>query len=501
MTLPEFSVLLLAWDDADPSVAVFGGAALPPTLPLVYQLAAQQPVLAVYPHLPFGEHAASGTPNNTDEAAPDITPAARPAAATTDTEATEVANEANDAIAPEETKSALDTEVALPGVQLLPSPATESGKVPATAETAFSRIIGLEDLTPASSPAAAAESVAAATTAGATAKDPEKVAAAEAVAAPVAVSARSQWPAGTVLSQRWLAPAAPYLGAGSVETFPLPPPAPPRPSATSPETQEAVSLIQKPQAIAEEVAVAEAAIEPASDVPQAASVSSVALRRKEHPLAGDLNFDPDPELPAMLQLPAFDEPIEEVGTAEAYDISAPEDDITLDTSVTPVAERVVTVFPTVAARPATPPVATPAMEIATPIVLMPRMDGLNFRMIQYARQAAQLVRGRSDIAIIYAPNWPAWLAALELRDSTRKPLVLYVANLAADFAAPAERGWLLEIERMTLRRATLILVPDQATEKQLRKHYADTIGAGRVAVAANEATVQQHLTELALASI
>ena len=41
MTLPEFSVLLLAWDDADPSVAVLGGAALPPTLPLVYQLAAQ----------------------------------------------------------------------------------------------------------------------------------------------------------------------------------------------------------------------------------------------------------------------------------------------------------------------------------------------------------------------------------------------------------------------------------------------------------------------------
>ncbi|MFC7668094.1 hypothetical protein ACFQT0_12395 [Hymenobacter humi] len=52
MTLSDFSVLLLAWDDADPSVAVLGGTALPPTLPLVYQAAAQQPVVALYPNLP-----------------------------------------------------------------------------------------------------------------------------------------------------------------------------------------------------------------------------------------------------------------------------------------------------------------------------------------------------------------------------------------------------------------------------------------------------------------
>jgi hypothetical protein len=48
----DFSVLLLAWDDADPGVAVLDGSTLPPTLPLVYQLAAQHPVLALYPHQP-----------------------------------------------------------------------------------------------------------------------------------------------------------------------------------------------------------------------------------------------------------------------------------------------------------------------------------------------------------------------------------------------------------------------------------------------------------------
>ena len=118
-------------------------------------------------------------------------------------------------------------------------------------------------------------------------------------------------------------------------------------------------------------------------------------------------------------------------------------------------------------------------------------------MIQYARRAAQLVRDRNDFRVIYAPNWPAWLAALEIRNSSRQPLVLYVASLAADFAAPAERGWLLEVERMTLRRATLILVPDEDLCRRLRAQYGATIGEIRVVAAADEPRVQQVLAEVA----
>lgn len=494
MTPPEFSVLLLAWDDADPSVAVLGGAALPPTLPLVYQLAAQQPVLAVYPHLPAGEESADNA-SAVVETAPITTPvAAAPQAPAIETVAAE---ETIDAVAPEEPKGALDTAVALPGVQLLPGPAATVGKASGVAEAAFSRIVGLADLTPASSPAlTAAEPVAALVI-------DETRTAEESMAAPVAVSARSQWPAGTVLSQRWLAPAAPYLGAGSGEGFPPPPPAPPHPAAARRETVSAVLPGENPQPVTTESAAVAAteedeeavAAEEETAAPQATEPTA-ALQPREQLLAGDLNFDPDPELPPMSLPLALDEPTEEVGAAEAYDISAPEDDITLDAPTVPVA----------AGRAAVPaataqPVATPRAEPAGPVALMPAMDGLNFRMIQYSRQAAQLVRGRSDFTIIYAPNWPAWLAALELRNSTGKPLVLYVASLAADFAAPAERGWLLEIERMTLRRATLILVPDPATEKQLRKHYADTIEGGRVVLAADEDAVQQHLSELALATL
>ena len=113
MNPTDFSVLLLAWDDADPTVAVLGGAALPPTLPLVYQLAARHPVLAVYPHLPAGE--AKSDPSS-------------PASAATAAPAWP---------APGIIPSPLDADANSPGVRLLPpaeptrpqaAPASEIGR-------------------------------------------------------------------------------------------------------------------------------------------------------------------------------------------------------------------------------------------------------------------------------------------------------------------------------------------------------------------------------------
>ena len=128
---------------------------------------------------------------------------------------------------------------------------------------------------------------------------------------------------------------------------------------------------------------------------------------------------------------------------------------------------------------------------------MPAPEGLNFRMIQYARQAAQLVRGRADFGAIYAPSWPAWLAALEIRNSSGRPLVLYATGLTVDRPNPAERGWQLELERMALRRARLILVPDEAVGRHLRARYGSTIGEVRVVPAADEQGISRALREAA----
>ncbi len=398
----EFSVLLLAWDDADPGVAVLGGAALPPTQELVYQLAAQQPVLAVYPHLP-------------------------PEAPATAKGSTQLPGRKPKKPAAPVSKA---PEAAEPGVRRLPSPAQSD---PTATPPQTSRMVGLHDLT------------------AARRAQPQTILGPPAAAplAPAAPPTRSQWPPASnpTPPQPWQAPAAPYAGASSAAVVPVP--------AATPASQPP----------------------PAPPTPTPPPRLATTLRPTVRPQAGDLRFDP--ELPTQLQRTAFDEPTEEIGAAEAHDLSAPEDDIVPDAPA---------VAPTVAMVPPAP---------IAPTVRLPALEGLNFRMIQYARRAAQLVRTRSDFRVIYAPNWPAWLAALEIRNSTGQPLVLYVAGLAADFAASAERGWLHEVERMTLRRATLILVPDEHVCLRLKAQYRATIGEVRVVAAADEQGVQRVLREVA----
>ncbi|MCC3154231.1 glycosyltransferase [Hymenobacter sp. BT770] len=448
MTPPEFSVLLLAWDDADPSVDVLGGKALPPTLPLVYQLAAQQPVLAVYPHLPAADERYD-EPINPQPKAPATTPVASPTKDSGDAAATDAADETED-----ET-DALSTDASGPGVRLLAGPAAGSQAASDLAVPALqSRIIGLEDLAAASYH-----------------PSPEIAAALEAVptSQPNARS-RSQWPTGVNAPQfhQRQEPVAPYVGSSTSaasQGLLVPNPV----AGASQSVREAADLAYR------------AALPPAAVTPPPSK-----LQPNIEPEAEDTNFDPDPELPTLLDGNAFTEAVEETGPFEAAALSAPEDDITLEAlEFSPVVE--------LSASPA----FEPEPEAAAPVPRTPAFDGLNFRMIQYARRSAQLVRGRSDFGVIYAPNWPAWLAALEIRNSTGQPLVLYVASLAIDFSSPGDRGWLLEVERMTLRRARIILVPTEDLRQQLQLQYGSTIGEVRVVAAADEDGVQDVLCEVA----
>ena len=422
MTLPDFSVLLLAWNDADPRVAVLGGAALPPTLPLVYRLAAQQPVLAVYPHLPA----------ETDE---DHQPPTAPG----------TAGASKKPIAP---RPAAPTEApAAPGVRPLPLPVP-----PKTSPSQRqSQIIGLDELLPVA-PALQPTALQAATP---------------------SAPARRQWPqeVRAAPAGQWQAPAAPYVGAAHNEMpWSAPGPVPPRATAGA-------AALPLAQATGGPVNTA------------APPVARAIFRHPlHHPLAGDLSFDPDPELPRVTRPAASGETGGEPGPAEAAALSAPEDDLTPEAPASPTASA----GPPTAAQAPKPREAVPP-----PAVLVPALDGLNFRMIQYARQAAQLVRGRADFRVIYAPSWPAWLAALEIRNSSGRPLVLYTARLAVDFNAAAECGWLLEIERMALRRARLILVPTAELRQRLCAQYGAAIGEVRVVPAADEAAVRDTLAEVA----
>ncbi|MET4106724.1 glycosyltransferase family 4 protein [Hymenobacter sp. UYP22] len=101
--------------------------------------------------------------------------------------------------------------------------------------------------------------------------------------------------------------------------------------------------------------------------------------------------------------------------------------------------------------------------------LAPTAD-LNFQVIQYARFATRQAL-QDTFSVIYASDWPTWLAGLEIRQQTGRPLVLHVHSLAQERATPADRGWALELERLALRRADLVLAASDELAHLLQMRY------------------------------
>lgn len=120
---------------------------------------------------------------------------------------------------------------------------------------------------------------------------------------------------------------------------------------------------------------------------------------------------------------------------------------------------------------------------------------LNFQVIQYARFATRRAL-LEDFAVIYAVDWPTWLAALEIRQQTGRPLVLHVHSLAQERATPADRGWALELERLVLRRADLVLAASEELAQRLRQRYQLAAGRLRVVAPTDTETVNDILHRL-----
>jgi hypothetical protein len=184
---------------------------------------------------------------------------------------------------------------------------------------------------------------------------------------------------------------------------------------------------------------------------------------------------PDYRVP-IATLPASPDavaPGAEPGAAEAAELSSPEPAAAPELVVVPPAD-----LPAVDATTVAPPETSAAAEPASPAPTPPADSAeptvspadLNFRIIQYARHAARLAHG-SAFELIFAADWHTWLAGVELRQLTRRPLVLQLTQLATDLASPAQRGWVEALERITLPHADRVLVPDEATAARLRQRY------------------------------
>jgi hypothetical protein len=157
--------------------------------------------------------------------------------------------------------------------------------------------------------------------------------------------------------------------------------------------------------------------------------------------------------------------------------------------------------------PTAPPLASPEFPTSAPVSIgagalrpvathYPAPD-LNFQIIQYARFAVPVAMAEQSYGAIYAPAWPTWLAAQELRQRTGRPLVLHLAMLAAPAGESAETatGWMAELQRQALHRADLVLTETPALAQRLLHELGLAAGSVRVVAAADTEAITQALHE------
>ena len=421
-----FSVLLLAWDEADPAPGALG-APLPPAAALQAALAAQLSLTAILPQQLAGDMAP-------------VVPASPPTAPTPAFDEAPLEPAASSAILsaltqePELTPADPNSPLSAPGTAAARQPdafsvsavAPEPGVTP---QPTVPVLIGLADFTLA-----------------------ELNAEAQRRGGPSSVASYAH--------SGWQVPAAPYLGSTAGEQ-------------RSASTSLAVADLETPKA--EQTAdfsalnelfsgakgavlaalLAAAGIARTLESADSYSAEAFGLPAADSPLptsettAFDLTADPGPAEAAALQAAAADPEPELARPAALAALRRP------------------------APMPAEVPVAPspPKAGVSAPAAVLALAASLSFRVIQYARFATQLTAGGTGFSAVLALAWPTWLAAVEIRQRTGRPLVLYVSELPSEQAPPATRGWLRELERQAFLRADVVLVPTPALAEQLGARF------------------------------
>ena len=454
MNNAPLSVLLLAWDDADPLPAAVGGA-LAAGAALRAALAAHVSLTAILPQQPPGGFAA---PKAADAA---------------------------------ETKPAADSAAAAPGGHMPaaePNPAATAATTaapaptaaPATAGPAFSAVATVR-------PGPAPALLALAQEAQAPAAGPDSPAPARPGAPLLLGLADYTLPSLEAQARHWgsllprirpagggRAPAPPYLGSSAVGLF----------SRLKPPKSAETDAFREPAALAPNPF--EAPTPGANPAPLLLSQSG----RPAADLADDSPFE-DSEPPNSASAPASDPPpaahrpeelsgAAEPGAAEAADLAQWADDLTpASPDADPSAEAAAhpeafTARSAALAALRPPPLSadvTEAPASAAARVAEADTAALAFRVIQYARFATQLLAGGTGFELILAAAWPCWLAATELRQRTGRPLVLLVEGLPSEQAPRRAQGWLRALEQQALRQADLVLVPSETMGAHLAARF------------------------------
>jgi hypothetical protein len=290
-------------------------------------------------------------------------------------------------------------------------------------------------------------------------------------------------------------PAAPYLGAGLPVAFETTPPQP-RPGPVEADDQLPALLAGAAGPLLADVSpVVAPGIPVSAPATTAPSIGSVESLPQTAALETDLPPREADEL-ELFELASDEEVAQEDATPTLEQGGWPEALASL--------RQPTELALAVAIKPTAPAAAVPTSESASaahpelrPAAGHYPAPDLNFQIIQYARFAVPVALADPTFDAIYAPAWPTWLAAQELRQRTGKPLVLHLAALAAlgNESADTATGWIAELQRQALRRADLVLAETPALAQRLQHELGLAAGTVRVIAAADTEAIAQALHE------
>lgn len=92
------------------------------------------------------------------------------------------------------------------------------------------------------------------------------------------------------------------------------------------------------------------------------------------------------------------------------------------------------------------------------------------KVIYYSKYVL-ILAAHKEFDVIYAHDWMTFLAGLEIKAKTGKPLALHVHALDYDRGGPDSKGWIYDLEKYAMENADLILPVSEYTAGVISNHY------------------------------
>lgn len=95
---------------------------------------------------------------------------------------------------------------------------------------------------------------------------------------------------------------------------------------------------------------------------------------------------------------------------------------------------------------------------------------LGGKVIDFSKVAAKLAM-QEPFDVIHAHDWMTFLAGVEVKKATRKPLVVHVHALQYDRAGSTARGWIYDLEKYGMEEADCVIPVSRYTGDIITTHY------------------------------